>query len=266
MSLMYHDVFHLATNESGFQNISAISYKLQSCEFEQQISMIAEFYESRKMDKNQIALTFDDGGESIYSIITPILEKYSFKGYFFIITSFIGRKGFLNREQIINLHHRGHFIGAHSHTHPENLTVLSAEEIEKEWSVSIEMLNEIVPEKIKVASIPNGFYSEESRIALYKKGIEMIFTSTPTFKTEHNSDNQDIIGRFPIKKNIKKKFLIQLMKHNSVIMIREIIKWRGLAIARFVLGNYYYLIRKALLKILIEMKFSVICPVYNEEK
>ena len=266
MSLMYHDVFHLDTNESGFQNIGAISYKLQSCEFEHQIRIIADFYESRKMDKNQIALTFDDGGESSYSIIAPILEKYNFKGYFFIITSLIGRKGFLNREQIINLHHRGHFIGAHSHTHPENLTFLSVEEIENEWSLSIETLNKILPEKIKVASIPHGFYSEESRIALYKNGIEKIFTSTPQLKTEHNSDNQYIIGRFPIKRNTREEFLIQLINHNLVIMILEIINWRGLAMARLALGNNYYIIRKVLLKIMNGGKTTVVCPVYNEVK
>lgn len=247
---MYHDVFHLDANESGFQNTGAIPYKLQSREFEQQMSTISEFYDSRKMDKKQIAITFDDGGESIHSIIAPILEKHSLKGYFFISTCFIGRKGFLTSEQIVDLHHRGHFIGAHSHTHPKNLTMLSANEIEKEWAVSIETLNNIVLKKIKVASIPGGFYSDLSRIALRNNGIEMIFTSKPTFKIEHNSDNQYIIGRFAIKRNTKKEFLIQLMKNNPVSMIYEIIKWRGLALIRRILGNNYYRIREALLKIL----------------
>jgi len=248
IALMYHDVYHNNIKESGFQNSGAIQYKLTSANFKSQISEIAKFCESGKIDKTQIALTFDDGGESFHSVIAPILEMYSFKGYFFITTGLIGNPGFINREQIIDLHNRGHFIGAHTHTHPKNLLELSSTEIEKEWSKSVETLNEILPEKIKIASVPGGFYSEPTRIALKKNNIELIFTSLPTTKIIHDSDNLQIIGRFSIKNNTSNETVLQLIKNNSLRQFFELFKWRALALIRLLLGNKYYRIREILLK------------------
>ena len=249
IALMYHDVYHFDVKESGFQNVGAIPYKITSQEFERQINIIAKYCESRQIDKNQVALTFDDGGESFHSIIAPILEKQGFKGYFFITTGFIGRQGFMNKEQIIDLYNQGHYIGAHSHTHPKNISELSSAEIETEWSKSVETLNNIISGKIKTASIPGGFYSEQNRIALKQNGIELVFTSIPTTKTKHYTDNQDIIGRFTIKKSTKSETVLQLVNNNLVKQIYELIKWRGLAMIRSVLGNNYYRLREILLKI-----------------
>jgi len=247
ISLMYHDVFHHDINESGFKDIGAIPYKLKSSDFEHQINLIAEFCETRQIVKNQVVLTFDDGGESFHSIIAPILEKKGFKGHFFITTSLIGTRGFVNSEQIADLHKRGHFIGTHSHTHPKNISELSLTAIETEWSKSVEILNRIISGEINTASIPGGFYSEKSRIALRKNGIDVIFTSAPTHKLKH-TDNQYIIGRFTIKNGIKNAVILRWLKNNHVSLFYEFVKWRGLAMIRSILGNNYYRIREALLK------------------
>jgi len=248
ISFMYHDVFQHDMIKSGFQSAGAYSYKLNSREFEQQIKLIADYCASGKVHKNQVALTFDDGGESFHSIIAPILEKYEFKGYFFITTGFIGTTGFMNRKQILDLYDRGHFIGAHSHTHPQNMTKLSNSQIESEWSNSVNILNEIISSKITMASIPGGFYSELSRIALKKNGVSMIFTSIPLKKIKYNSDKQSIIGRFTIKKTTKSKVVMELLKNNSLRQIHELVMWESLAFIRSVLGPYYYQIREVLLK------------------
>lgn len=245
---MYHDVFHNDIKESGFQNTGAIPYKLNSISFEDQVCIISRFCDSGKLEKSQVALTFDDGGESAHSIIAPILEKYGFKGFFFITTSLIGNRGFMNKEQILDLHNRGHYIGAHSHTHPKNIAVLSVNEIAYEWSKSVGTLNKIISSQIEVASIPGGFYSEQSRIQLSECGIKMIFTSTPTKKIEHNSDNQQIIGRFTIKNETSSEVVSQLLNNNSVALMYQFAKWRGLALIRSALGNNYYRIREVLLK------------------
>jgi len=248
ISFGYHDVVCDNNFESGFQNIGAIQYKLRSNVFEHQIGIISDYLESKQLDKNLVALTFDDGGESFYSVIAPVLEKYGFKGYFFITTSLIGTKGFVSREQVKELHTRGHVIGTHSHTHPKNISNLSYGKIEEEWSNSVEILSNIISEKVRVASIPGGFYSEKSRKALLKCGIEIIFTSYPSRKVRHNADNQYIIGRFSIKKDTSSKSLIRLISNNGFFVICEFIKWKVLALARLTLGNKYYLIREALLK------------------
>lgn len=249
LALMYHDVIRINDLESGFQNIGAIQYKLNCDDFEHQISEIADYFESKQLNKSQCMLTYDDGGVSFHSVIAPILEKHGFKGYFFITTSLIGTRGFLNSEQILDLHKRGHIIGTHSHTHPKNIADLPYHEIETEWSQSIKILNNILSDKIRMASIPGGFYSEDSKNVLLKNGIEMIFTSIPTKKVILSCGNQHIIGRFCIKKSTKSKTIVDLINNNVLSEVNSFIKWKTARALQNILGNYYYyFIREFLLK------------------
>ena len=87
---MYHDVYDKKKAESGFQNQEALVYKINVIDFENQVKKISSFKE-----KYDIRFTFDDGGSSFYTLIAPILEKYNFKGYYFISSDFINKKGFL---------------------------------------------------------------------------------------------------------------------------------------------------------------------------
>src|SRR5690348_14956288 len=54
-----------------------------------------------------VLLTFDDGAVSSYTYAAPELEKFQWLGNFFVTTDWIGRPGFLSRQQIRELHHRG---------------------------------------------------------------------------------------------------------------------------------------------------------------
>lgn len=48
-------------------------------------------------------LTFDDGYEDFYTDVFPLLKKYQIKATVYIICDFIGRKGFLNAQEIKEL-------------------------------------------------------------------------------------------------------------------------------------------------------------------
>ena len=48
-------------------------------------------------------LTFDDGYEDFYTDVFPLLKKYQIKATVYIICDFIGRKGFLNPQEIKEL-------------------------------------------------------------------------------------------------------------------------------------------------------------------
>lgn len=70
-----------------------------------------------------ISLTFDDGWKNQYIRALPILEKYNFKGTFYIISrmpEFMLQEGEgrMTQEDINDLSNKGHEIGAHSQTHP----------------------------------------------------------------------------------------------------------------------------------------------------
>lgn len=248
ISLMYHDVYEYTVQESGFQTSPANKYKISKEEFAKQIQSISKYCSDRNILKENIMLTFDDGGASFYSIIAPILKEYGFKGYFFISTAFINTKGFLTSDQVISLHEEGHFIGAHSHTHPGMLNKLPLVELEEEWFVSIKILNDLLKTKTTHVSIPGGSFSKEMGNILANKGIESIFISQPTNKIEFISDNCRTIGRFAIYNNTKVTEVEDLLKTISLTRLRQIVKWKSLILFKYLLGTNYLRIRKFLLK------------------
>jgi len=61
-----------------------------------------------------VLLTFDDGALSAYSLVAQELEDFGWRGHFFVTSNWIGRPGFLERQQIREIQQRGHLIGSHS--------------------------------------------------------------------------------------------------------------------------------------------------------
>lgn len=130
---MYHDVYEVSPNESGFLGAGADRYKYQFNDFQKHIVAIAKSlknppilindFNSNK-NKYPYIITFDDGGVSFYTVIFKILTEMNWKAHFFISTDYIGNKSFLTNEQIIELHKMGHIIGAHSASHPKNISIL----------------------------------------------------------------------------------------------------------------------------------------------
>lgn len=66
-------------------------------------------------------LTFDDSRKTHRTIVAPLLEKYGFKGMFFVMTVTIGKTGYLSSADIKYLHDQGNTIGAHTWDHPHLL-------------------------------------------------------------------------------------------------------------------------------------------------
>ena len=226
VALMYHDVFNLSVTESGFQNIGAIKYKISRQSFEDQIKTISNYCEKQQINKESICLTFDDGGISFLTIIAPILEKYGFKGYFFISTKLINAFGFLTAKNIVELDVRGHIIGTHSHSHPKNISELSYWQIKSEWVESTVILKAILKKSIEHASIPGGFFSSASEKALFSIGVNVIFTSNPTSSIKFVNSKM-IIGRYCITQGMASEVIVNLLKPFSLSRIMFSLRWKA---------------------------------------
>lgn len=64
-----------------------------------------------------VVLSFDDSTLGQYTIAKPILDKYNFKGTFFMVCNYIGRPEHMNWTQINTLQKEGHDIESHSMSH-----------------------------------------------------------------------------------------------------------------------------------------------------
>jgi peptidoglycan-N-acetylglucosamine deacetylase len=67
--------------------------------------------------RNEIAFTFDDGPDPIYTPrLLDLLKKYQVKATFFVV----GSKAEKYPELILRMHHEGHLIGIHNYVHHTN--------------------------------------------------------------------------------------------------------------------------------------------------
>jgi peptidoglycan/xylan/chitin deacetylase (PgdA/CDA1 family) len=62
-------------------------------------------------------ITYDDSDEEQFRIAKPEMDKYGFKGVYFLMTISIGRPNYMTKEQIKQLADEGHAIASHTWDH-----------------------------------------------------------------------------------------------------------------------------------------------------
>jgi peptidoglycan/xylan/chitin deacetylase (PgdA/CDA1 family) len=192
--LLFHDVYVSDPRDSGFASPAADRYKLTVDQFDRHLSALARV----RPDAAPFTLTFDDGGSSFYTTIADRLEALGWRGFCFVPTDFIGRQGFLTREQIRELDRRGHHLGSHSASHPSRISACPHDAIVDEWRRSLAVLQDIVGHAVTSASVPGGYFSSGVARAAATAGVETLFTSEPITRVS-DAGRCAITGRFTIR-------------------------------------------------------------------
>lgn len=219
-SIQYHEVVN-DPRDSGFQRRSAIPYKHNLVEFGQNLDMIATGPVMPELVTDvdflhpgrHVLLTFDDGGKSAL-YISDELCKRGWKAHFFIVTGLIGTRTFLTLNDIKHLQSCGHIIGSHSHTHPDIFKDQSIESMMKEWSVSCDILSQILGIPCVIASVPGGDISPTVLRSADLLGIRYLFTSDPELTPRKEGDCL-ILGRLCLKAG------------TSLARVKEFIEFKG---------------------------------------
>jgi peptidoglycan/xylan/chitin deacetylase (PgdA/CDA1 family) len=252
ISLMYHDVVEDARSESNAArrvtpySLTYQNFRRHLASIRQQATICVIRNRNPWTEKTPIFLTFDDGELSAYSCAAPALEDHNWRGHFFITTDSIGKPGFVDRAQIRELHARGHVIGSHSCSHPEQMSHLSNSELIKEWSVSCAILSEILAERVVVASVPAGLYSSRVGKAAAAAGIEVLFTSEPTMATWFE-DGCLILGRYCIQGHMPTLLSGKIADGRVWPRWSQTAAWQAKKAVRVLTGESYFTIRSFLL-------------------
>lgn len=256
--LLYHDVVGGADwDSSGFNGPGTAKYKLNRPEFEAHLAAIAKVRDTPSRTAHEIVnasdetlpflLTFDDGGESAATRIAGLLEKYGWRGHFFVTAGQIGRKGFLNTEQIRFLRRKGHVIGSHSFSHPVRMSHCSQEELTDEWTRSIKILSDILGEQVDTASVPGGYYSNRVGETAAAGGVRVLFNSEPTTAV-HAVSGCLVVGRYNILRGMPPSVSGDLVSVHSRARSRQWLYWNFKKIAKRVAGRPYLSARQWLLR------------------
>jgi len=142
-----------------------------------------------KEKRKEVFLTFDDGYESVYINVFPVLERLGFSATVFLITGWVGKNNLwdvnwgrkfkhLSWSQVEELNGFGFNFGSHTVNHPD-LTKLTDKELEYELLDSKNILEDRLGKRVEFLSYPFGRYNQKVKRIAQKAGYRYAFTICP---------------------------------------------------------------------------------------
>lgn len=134
-----------------------------------------------------VMITFDDTDEEQFTIGKTEMDKYGFKGVYFIMTISIGRPNYMNKEQIKQLSDEGHAVESHTWRHDRVDKYLTTPHMDRDlkkivdndWDLQLvdtrKKLEEITGKEIHYFAYPFGIWSKAGIPQLRKRGFKLAF-------------------------------------------------------------------------------------------
>lgn len=164
---------------------------------------IVDFNNYDENNPKHIVITFDDGSDSIMSVL-PILKKYKYKFSIFIVGDWIGKKGFLNYDDLRKIVKLGGNLQWHTKTH-KNLTTISDNDLISELTID-KNIKKLDPNGFQVLAYPFWAYNERIINFCKKMGFKKC-RSGNNFKTNlseiNNNNNKYYLDSIKMKGDTK---------------------------------------------------------------
>ncbi|MGE0822319.1 MAG: polysaccharide deacetylase family protein [Candidatus Binatia bacterium] len=164
----------------------------------------ADFPSTLEDGVHHVAVTFDDGFQSVVANALPELTQRKIPTTLFIPTGYLGQQPQWNREssqpgchetiitsqQLRTLISDVVSVGSHTVTHPA-LTTLGEEEAKRELQQSRQDLETLLERDVRLFSFPYGAYDHKLVALSRHAGYSRVFTTLPTLP-----DPEDyVVGR-----------------------------------------------------------------------
>ena len=131
-----------------------------------------------------VMLTFDDTDEEQYSIGKTEMNKFGFKGVYFIMTIAINRPRYMSKDQIKNLSDSGHVIAGHTWDH-HMVTKYQGEDWDTQLVKPRKQLEAITGKSITYFAYPFGLWNQAAIPEIKNRDYKLAFIlSTKRDSTE----------------------------------------------------------------------------------
>jgi peptidoglycan/xylan/chitin deacetylase (PgdA/CDA1 family) len=139
------------------------------------------------LPEKPVMLTYDDTDIEQFTIAKPEMDKYGFKGVYFIMTISIGRPRYMSKEQIKQLSDEGHYIGSHTWDHSrfdrykfENeKEVGGRKKIVNDYDLQLadtkKKLEDLTGKPVEHFAYPFGIWNAEGIPELKKRGFKVAY-------------------------------------------------------------------------------------------
>jgi peptidoglycan/xylan/chitin deacetylase (PgdA/CDA1 family) len=156
-------------------------------------------FDSLKKSNSQGAqITFDDGEQSQYHNVLPLLAEYGIKATYFVTPGLIGTSAkFLGWDELRALQVVGHSIQSHGWSH-KFLTFCSEAELAHELRESKQSLEDTLGSAVEEISVPGGRWDRRVVQACAAAGYRRVYVSEPWVEIEIGG--VDVIGRFMVRR------------------------------------------------------------------
>jgi peptidoglycan/xylan/chitin deacetylase (PgdA/CDA1 family) len=224
-ALMYHDIVEPgAADSSGFVGRDAALYKVAPGIFDAHLDGILQSL-TRASPPHGFEATFDDGGVAAMTA-ADVLEKRGLKGQFFITVNYIGARGFVSKNNLIELRRRGHQIGSHSCSHPLRMGHCKWSQLIHEWVQSRAILSDLLSEDVRIGSIPGGDFSPSVARAAADAGYVKLFTSEPS-TVPRSVHGLTLVGRFAMRRWTSARTAAALATERVLPCAQQAVLWNA---------------------------------------
>lgn len=121
----------------------------------------------KRVPHKTVVVTFDDGNENNYTNAFPVLKEYKIPATIFLVSDWIGKKNFLNANQIKEMLRYGIEFGSHSKTHA-SLSEISGKKLEDEIYLSKSAIESVLDKSVITFCFPFGGRNPEAKEALLR--------------------------------------------------------------------------------------------------
>ena len=121
-----------------------------------------------------VMITFDDTDLEQFTIGAKEMEKYGFRGVYFLMTISINRPRYMSKEQIKQLADSGHAVESHTWDH-SMVTKYQGEDWEKQFVKPRKTIEDITGKTATYFAYPFGLWNEAAIPELEKAGFKLAF-------------------------------------------------------------------------------------------
>lgn len=192
-----------------------------------------------------VGITFDDGRKSDVES-ARFLRSLGYSAIFFIPTKDMGKPGYVDRDDVIELQRLGMGIGSHSHEHVQ-LKPFNDARVRDELAASKQILEGILQVHVNQCAFPGGSYDARILDIARQLGYCNFFTSDwGVNRARHFSAG--VLRRRSITNNM------DISKFNGLLQSRNYLRQQLCFYSKELLKQYlgedrYYRLRQSLLKV-----------------
>ena len=141
--------------------------------------------------KCEVSICFDDGFRGIWDTRRFFVENRIYPTIF-VSVELIGKNGYLNEKEIIELQSLGFNFQSHGFSH-KNLTRFNEQQLKHELIDSRIVLSELLCKDVDEICFPHGYFSDRVHRMCMESGYKKMYTSIPG--CYHNEFGEGLLCR-----------------------------------------------------------------------